>query len=419
MTHNRHLSYPKQVRTMSKTPHHAHSEPMAQEPAPPRSTPLVVTAAEAGMKLLRFLERRLEEAPPAGALHKWIRTGQVRINGKRCQPFSLLAQGDAVRLPPFAVARQVVQGAVTPQAAREESTEAGGATAKADGGTAKAGTAKQHSGNSAVDQPYTVGPQLLGADLAITAVGDDYLLLAKPAGLAVQPGSKQTDSVTGRLQAAFGRQAFIPAPVHRLDKPVSGLLLVATTQQGAQRFSAAFAAGNTLCKEYVAVVAGQWPYAAPQLLLHKLEKRTLAHGQERMVCVGNGEMRPWNDEGNEEYEKHAESRAALLHHISQNQLAALVVRPAQHPPCRWHKTALHGKGLHEATLLSIELITGKHHQIRAQLAHMGTPIVGDRKYGGPAFSHLLLHAFALRLPEGTRHTLAPEWPAPFHRVAVL
>lgn len=388
---------------MPDTSNPAHPEPTAQEPATPRSTPLVVTAAEAGMKLLRFLERRLEEAPPTGALHKWIRTGQVRINGKRCQPFSLLAQGDAVRLPPFAVARVLADDAGAQQAAREDTPETGGGPATAD-------TGKQHNGNPAVAQPYTVGPQLLGADLPIMAVGDDYLLLAKPADLAVQPGSKQTHSVTARLHAALGRQAFIPAPVHRLDKPVSGLLLVATTQQGAQRFSAAFAAGNTLCKEYVAVVAGQWPYATPQLLLHTLEKRTLAHGQERMVCVGNGEIRPWNDEENEE------KRAALLHHISQNQLAALVVRPAQHPPCRWHKTALHGTGLHEATLLYMELITGKHHQIRAQLAHVGTPIVGDRKYGGPAFNHLLLHAFALRLPEGTRHTLAPEWPKPFQGV---
>ena len=391
---------------MPDTPHHAHSEPTAQDPAPPRSTPLLVTAAEAGMKLLRFLERRLEEAPPIGALHRWIRTGQVRINGKRCQPFSILAQGDAVRLPPFAVARQLADDAVAQPTTGDGNSKAGSCPAKAN-------AVSQHSGNPAVAQPYTVGPQLLGADLPITAVGDDYLLLAKPAGLAVQPGSKQTDSVTARLQAAFGRQAFIPAPVHRLDKPVSGLLLVATTQHGAQRFSAAFAAGNTLCKEYVTVVAGQWPYATPQLLLHTLEKRTLAHGQERMVCVGNGEIRPWNDEENEE------DRAALLHHISQNQLAALVVRPAQQPPCRWHKTALHGTGLSEATLLYIELITGKHHQIRTQLAHVGIPIVGDRKYGGPAFSHLLLHAFALRLPEGTRHTLAPEWAPPFQARPVM
>ena len=389
---------------MPKPPHPAHSKATAQEPTAPRSTPLVVTAAEAGMKLLRFLERRLQEAPPTGALHKWIRTGQVRINGKRCQPFSLLEQGDAVRLPPFAVARLLAEEA-TPQAGGKQIPPLHATTGAAE-------DASNMVGHYAANRGYTVGSRLLGPDLPITAVGEDFLLLAKPAGLAVQPGSKQTQSVTARLQAAFGNQAFIPAPVHRLDKPVSGLLLVATTQQGAQRFSAAFAAGNTLCKEYVAVVAGQWPHAAPQLLLHTLEKRTLAHGQERMVCVDTGEVRPWNDKEDEE------SRAALLHHITQNQLAALVVRPAQHPPCRWHKAALHGTGLHEATLLYIELITGKHHQIRAQLAHMGTPIVGDRKYGGPAFSHLLLHAFALRLPEGTRHTLAPEWPAPFQGIAI-
>ena len=47
--------------------------------------PLQVTAAEAGQKLLQFLSRRFEE--PQSVLHRWIRTGQVRINGGRAKPF--------------------------------------------------------------------------------------------------------------------------------------------------------------------------------------------------------------------------------------------------------------------------------------------------------------------------------------------
>ena len=62
--------------------------------------PLLVTAEEAGQKLLQFLARRFDE--PQGVLHRWIRTGQVRINGGRAKPFDRVDFGDEVRVPPFA-----------------------------------------------------------------------------------------------------------------------------------------------------------------------------------------------------------------------------------------------------------------------------------------------------------------------------
>ena len=54
--------------------------------------PLQVTAAEAGQKLLQFLSRRFEE--PQSVLHRWIRTGQVRINGGRAKPFDRVELND-------------------------------------------------------------------------------------------------------------------------------------------------------------------------------------------------------------------------------------------------------------------------------------------------------------------------------------
>ena len=62
--------------------------------------PLQVTAAEAGQKLLQFLSRRFEE--PQSVLHRWIRTGQVRINGGRAKPFDRVELNDEIRVPPFA-----------------------------------------------------------------------------------------------------------------------------------------------------------------------------------------------------------------------------------------------------------------------------------------------------------------------------
>ena len=69
----------------------------------PDPNTVIVDPREGGQKLLQFLQRRLD-LPPS-LLHRWIRTGQVRINGGRAKPFGLVAAGDSVRLPPFAGAR--------------------------------------------------------------------------------------------------------------------------------------------------------------------------------------------------------------------------------------------------------------------------------------------------------------------------
>ena len=61
---------------------------------------LSVSRAESGQKLLNFLQRA--SARPAGDLHRWIRTGQVRVNGARSKAFDRLNEGDLVRVPPFA-----------------------------------------------------------------------------------------------------------------------------------------------------------------------------------------------------------------------------------------------------------------------------------------------------------------------------
>ena len=74
--------------------------------------PLQVTAAEAGQKLLQFLSRRFDE--PQGVLHRWIRTGQVRINGGRAKPFDRVELGDEIRVPPFAGSGAKTERAAAP-----------------------------------------------------------------------------------------------------------------------------------------------------------------------------------------------------------------------------------------------------------------------------------------------------------------
>lgn len=181
----------------------------------PEVTHIHVSRAESGQKLLQFLERQLEGQVPRSAVMRWIRTGQVRVDGARCKPFHRLQQGQTVRLPPHT---------------RNKETK--GLTV--------------HSQN-----PF-----------ALRRVFEDQeiLVLAKPPNLASQPGTGIRDSVSDRLQAEYAHSHWTPALVHRLDKATSGLLLVAKTYTALQHLQNLWRAGK-VTKVYLTWVWGlaKWP----------------------------------------------------------------------------------------------------------------------------------------------------------------
>lgn len=279
-----------------------------------------VTPAEAGHKLLQFLERRLGKAVPRALVMKWLRTGQVRVDGRRAKPFDRLEAGQTVRVPPY-------EAAAEPEG-----------------------------------RPAPVRP------LPIVHEDDELLVIAKPAGLASQPGSDVTDSVQTRLKALYAGADFTPSCAHRLDMDTSGLLVAGKTYQSLRRLGDLFATGG-VDKTYLAWVQGQWPEKGQSLLRDQIVK----DGRAR-VRIGTD-----NEQDGE-----------------RGKLALARVRPLARRP--------------DATLLAVELLTGRTHQIRIQMASRGHPVLGDRKYGRrPHATPLLLHAWKLRLPD-REFTLLPDWP---------
>lgn len=286
-----------------------------------------VQAVESGQKLLQLLQRRL--GLPQGLLHRWIRTGQVRLNGGRAKPFTVVAVGDQIRLPPFA--RNMAE--------RKRSEDA---------------TAEQ-------DVPL---PPLVGRS-------GDIWAFNKPSGLPTQPGTGHEDSLAGRLAARYAGQPYIPTPIHRLDKDTSGVLLVAGSFAALSAMTTALRQ-HELCKEYLAWVRGSWPFAEARRLTHWLRK-----------------------EGRDGFEKVRVSDAP-----GEGREAVLTVLPLE-------------RGA-ERSLLLLRLHTGRTHQIRAQLAHVGHAVLGDIKYGAPdAAPHLMLHALRVILPDGEVFACLPDWEKPF------
>lgn len=201
----------------------------------------------------------------------------------------------------------------------------------------------------------------------------DIIALDKPSGLAVQGGSGVTLDVDRLLAglAASGKDP--PRLVHRLDRETSGLLLAARTRSRAAELSAAFA-GRAARKLYLAVVAGPADRLVP--LVSQPLRRMTQNGLDLSVPA-----RPGTDGALD-----AETGLALL-----------------------------AEGASGACLVEARPHTGRMHQIRAHLAGLGLPILGDTKYGGTLMTpggpvpRLMLHALSLEidLPAGPLHLTAP------------
>lgn len=196
---------------------------------------LHVNAAEQGMKLITFLAKRLEGSVPRGELHRWIRTGQVRVNKGRAKAFAPLATGDAVRLPPFA-----------PSPAEKEYME------------------------------LAVNPgDDLGYGVTVLAARGDFLALEKPPDLPTQPGTGHIVSLVSVLREYFAKAAHVPAPAHRLDAATGGIVLAGGTHAAQRELHALFAArGGGIEKTYLAWAAGNWPHEGETVLEDLLAKET-------------------------------------------------------------------------------------------------------------------------------------------------
>ena len=173
---------------------------------------------------------------------------------------------------------------------------------------------------------------------------DNHIIIVNKAVGEIVQGDKTGDKPLSEIVAEYLKEkhhkpsaAFVGVP-HRLDRPTSGIVVLAKTSKALERLNEMFRRGDVQ-KTYWALVANR-----PQQ-----EEGELTHWLTR------------NEKQNKSYASDRErpgSKQAILRY---KLLCSLT---------RYH-------------LLEVELLTGRHHQIRCQLAHIGCPIRGDLKYGYP------------------------------------
>lgn len=279
---------------------------------------LRITTDNAGQRLDRLLARLLPGVPRS-RLFRLIRRGEVRVNGRRAGPELRVAEGDTLRLPPLFEA-----------------------------------PAQPH--------PPAVPRSLIQAvERAVLHEEERFLVLDKPAGLAVHGGSGLSFGVIEALRASRPLETLELA--HRLDRDTSGCLLIAR-RRSALRILHALLRTGAVRKSYLALLAGSWPGGR-----RRVDARLRTDGRvggERTVRVA------------------ADGVSALTEFLLLETFGE------------------------QASLVEVRLHTGRTHQIRVHAAHLGHPVLGDPKYGSAA-ANAAMAALGLRRMFLHAHRIAFTW----------
>lgn len=286
---------------------------------------IIISARDEGGRLDKYLKKLLPGAS-GGFLYKMLRKKNITLNGGKAQGTEVLKRGDRIRV--------------------FFSDE----------------TYAKFSGQ-AEEKAFPDHP------LEILYEDEDFIFVNKPCGMLTQKAAPEDVSLAEYLPGyllARGKlteeemKTFRPAPMNRLDRNTSGIVLCARTRPGAAFLAEILredGEDRRVAKEYLTITTGQ-PRDTEQARVYYKKNAT-----ENKVTVsaqpfeGSGEMvTGWRTEAaGEDY-----------------------------------------------SLVRVRLYTGRPHQIRAHLAFAGTPVAGDRKYGSPSanrelerrfgLSHQLLHA---------------------------
>lgn len=221
--------------------------------------------------------------------------------------------------------------------------------------------------------PVPVGPA--GKVMTVIHEDDSILALDKPSGLAVHGGSGISHGVIERLRAERPGERFLEL-VHRLDRETSGVLLLARKRSALVDLHAQIRDGRT-DKRYLALVRGQWR-GGTRTIDQPLTKHVLEGGDRRVAVEAGG------------------------------QPSRTVIKPV--------------RVFQDYSLVEARLLTGRTHQIRVHLAHLGMPICGDDKYGDftlnkdlarTGLKRMFLHAARFRFEHPlTRERIDIEAPLP-------
>jgi 23S rRNA pseudouridine955/2504/2580 synthase len=268
----------------------------------------IIVDTDEPVRLDRYIRRHFETATQ-GVIEKALRNGQIRLNGLKSKTSDRVVDNDEITYFVGLFEKEV------------------------------ASQAKSFSKSAII-----LAKQLLSEYLLFSS--DEFFAIDKPAGLAVQGGSKIMLSIDEALGYLNQTEGCAYKLVHRLDKETSGVLLIANGYSNAAKLGNAFKE-NLIEKTYIAVTSGV-PNDPHGSLVHNI-------GKDRSEIF---EVVKELKEGG----KKAETDYKVLAHA------------------------------HRRSIIEFKPKTGRVHQLRFHAQFLGCPIIGDEKYGGEKATRMLLHA---------------------------
>ena len=332
-----------------------------------------ITAADVGRRLDKYLMAYLNDAPRT-LIFKFLRKKKIKHNSKRAEGNELLADGDTIELY---LSDEMLAGC------RKKPPQMADSTLP---------TVKCEISLLQISIP---------TDLCrcrkrhgIIHEDENLLIINKPAGLPSHAGMKSKEAHLLAQILCYLRQTnayppdatFTPALCNRLDVNTSGLVISGKNYQAIRAMNALFASEGSIAKTYLAVVEGELRGEA-----------TLAGIYSKDTNTNIARVKPITTPNTTDAEYVVVNEGANTPRVVTAYTSLCVAN---------------GR-----TLLSVNPITGRSHQIRAHLAAIGHPLVGDRKYGGKPLrgvKNQLLHCYALELtkpilcyPTGTKWIAEP------------
>lgn len=310
---------------------------------------LTVGENEAGQRLDKLLAKYMDKAP-ASFFYKMLRKKNITLNGKRAEGKERLKAGDEIRL---FLADETIDGfsGMAGKTGKEATPQTGSSLKK--------------------KLPAKLRPEILYEDKHV-------IFFNKPAGLLSQKAKSSDVSLVEYLTEHLlesgevtreSLRSFRPGICNRLDRNTSGLVAAGKSLRGLQELNELFRVRN-LHKYYRTIAVGSIREK------QRIEGWLLKNERTNQVQIYQ--------------QKRADALPICTEYVPLKQLT------------------YNGKPY---TYLEINLITGRSHQIRAHLASIGHPLIGDSKYGNPkvntefqkkfGLEYQLLHAYRLELPELT------------------
>ena len=316
---------------------------------------LKVASNEAGQRLDKLLSKYLSQAGK-DFLYKMMRKKNITLNGKKCDGSERVEEGDEISL---FLADETIEKFSTPL------PELAALGKEKDRNSGKAGK-NGENGNRKKKQ-----------ELSIVYEDKNVLIVNKPSGMLSQKAQPQDVSAVEYLISYLlesGQltgeelQRFHPSVCNRLDRNTSGILIAGKSLPGLQQMS------------------------------ELLRDRSL---HKYYCCIVNGTMRGTKHLKGYLVKDHASNRVTILNQLPEKAAKSQDAQPIE----TVYRAVASQKG---QTLLEVLLVTGRSHQIRAHLASIGHPILGDPKYGSASYNKTqpglrgqLLHAWRLEFPDGT------------------